>query len=213
MILYEATAERFIDDVDSNKILTQIERAFREKLGRGIPPSEVSAYSNSLPHMERVVRRSGVSKDCGILIEYKIPLTNFRIDFIISGHDEDGNKNFVIVELKQWQKASSTDADGLVETYVGGATRVVTHPSYQASRYKDFMSDFNEAIYSGSVNAFSCAYLHNYEANDPEPLLEDKYAKVVSSSPVYFRDDQNKLENFIAKYVKYGNGIDILSNK
>lgn len=210
MIVYEATAKRFIDDVDSNQIITQIEKAFREKLGRGIPPSEVSAYANSLPHMERVVRRSGVADDCGILIEYKIPLTNFRIDFVVAGQDSNGNKNFVIVELKQWQKANIAEGDGLVESFTGGANRIVTHPSYQSMRYKDFIGDFNETVYSGSVRTYSCAYLHNYPEKTPEPLLDDKYTKVVEKSPLYFRDDQSKLEQFIAKYVKYGKGMDIL---
>ena len=210
MIVYEATAKRFMDDVDSNSILKMIEIAFQEKLGRSIPPSEVSAYTNSLPHMERVVRRSGVADDCGILIEYKIPLTNFRIDFVISGHDEQGNKNFVIVELKQWQKAEAVDGDGMVESFTGGAPRVVTHPSYQSMRYKDFMSDFNEVLYSGSVQAYSCAYLHNYPEKQPEPLLDEKYTKVIDKSPIYFRDDQSKLQDFISKYVKYGKGMEIL---
>lgn len=210
MIVYEATAKRFIQDVDSNQIVSEIEKAFQEKLGRGIPPSEVSAYANSLPHMERVVRRAAVADDCGVLIEYKIPLTNFRIDFVIAGQDECGNKNFVIVELKQWQKASIAEGDGLVESYTGGANRVVTHPSYQAYRYKDFISDFNETVYSGSVSTQSCAYLHNYPQNTPEPLLDDKYDKILHKSPIYFRDDQSKLEDFIAKYVKYGKGMDIL---
>ena len=210
MIVYEATAKRFIEDVDSNQILSEIEKAFREKLGRGIPPGEVSAYVNSLPHMERVVRRAGVADDCGILIEYKIPLTNFRIDFVISGTDEEGNKNFVIVELKQWQQARIAEGDGLVESFTGGAHRVVTHPSYQSSRYKDFMGDFNEAIYSGSVKAYSCAYLHNYPTSEPEPLLDDKYRSVVANSPIYFRDDQTKLQDFISKYVKHGKGMEVL---
>lgn len=210
MIVYEATAKKFIDDVDSNQIITQIEKAFQEKLGRGIPPGEVSAYANSLPHMERVVRRSGVADDCGILIEYKIPLTNFRIDFVVAGQDASGNKNFVIVELKQWQQATVADGDGLVESFTGGAKRVVTHPSYQSMRYKDFISDFNEAVYSGSVQAYSCAYLHNYPEKESEPLLDNKYSEVIERSPVYFRDDQTKLEDFIAKYVKHGKGMDIL---
>lgn len=210
MIVYEATAEKFIDDVDSNKIITEIEKAFQDKLGRGIPPSELPAYQNSLPAMERVVRRSGVAGDCGILIEYKIPLTNFRIDFVISGTDDEGNKNFVIVELKQWQTATTADGDGLVESFTGRANRVVTHPSYQASRYKDFVSDFNEVVYSGSVKAYSCAYLHNYEEKDPEPLLDSRYEKILQTSPVYFRDDQAKLEEFLKKYVKHGKGAEIL---
>lgn len=210
MIVYEATAEKFKNDVDSNQIVSEIEKSFQKNLGRGIPPAEVAAYQNSLPHMERVVRRSGVANDCGILIEYKIPLTNFRIDFVISGKDELGNNNFVIVELKQWQKADIADGDGLVESFTGKANRIVTHPSYQSSRYKDFIGDFNEAVYSGSVKAYSCAYLHNYPEKSPEPLLNSKYQKVLEKSPIYFRDDQSKLEGFIAKYVKHGKGMDIL---
>jgi DUF2075 family protein len=210
MIVYEATAEKFIKDVDSNQIVSEIEKAFQEKLGRGIPPAEITAYANSLPHMERVVRRSGVPGDCGILIEYKIPLTNFRIDFVISGEDEFGNKNFVIVELKQWQKAQTAEGDGLVESFTGNAQRVVTHPSYQAMRYRDFISDFNEVIYSGTVKAYSCAYLHNYKNSNPEPLLDSRYTKVIESSPIYFRDDQTLLEDFVSKYVKKGKGMDIL---
>jgi SOS-response transcriptional repressor LexA len=210
MIVYEATAKKFINDVDSNQIIPEIEKAFQRKLGRGIPPAEISAYANSLPHMERVVRRSKVSEDCGILIEYKIPLTNFRIDFVIAGTDINGNKNFVIVELKQWQKAVVADGDGLVESYTGNAQRVVTHPSYQALHYKDFISDFNEVIYGGSVKAYSCAYLHNYPIKNPEPLLDDRYKEIIQGSPIYFRDDQSKLEDYIAKYVKYGKGMDIL---
>lgn len=210
MIVYQSTAKEFIEAVDSNKILTKIEEAFQEQLGRSIPPSEVSAYTNSLPHMERVIRRADVAEDCGILIEYKIPLTNFRIDFVISGTDEVGKKNFVIVELKQWQSANIAEGDGLVESFTGGAERVVTHPSYQAQRYKDFMSDFNETIYSGVVEVYSCAYLHNYPEKKPEPLLDDRYKKILSNSPVYFRDDQSKLQDFISKYVKNGNGMEIL---
>ena len=210
MIVYEATAKKFIDDIESNLIISEIEKAFQEKLGRGIPPGEYAAYQNSLPRMGMVVKRSGVSEDCGILVEYKIPLTNFRIDFIISGIDDAGNKNFVIVELKQWQKAEVADGDGLVESFTGGANRVVTHPSYQASRYKDFISDFNEVVYSGSIKAYSCAYLHNYSDRDPEPLLDSRYDKILEGTPIYFRDDQSKLESFLSKYVKYGKGMEVL---
>lgn len=210
MIIYQSTAKEFRDTVDTGGIVPAIEAAFRSKLGRGVPPSEVSAYTNSLPQMERVVRRSGIADDCGIMIEYKIPLTNFRVDFIVSGQDENGNKNFIIVELKQWSKASVADGDGLVESFTGGANRVVAHPSYQALSYKNFISDFNENVANDTVLAYSCAYLHNYSEANPEPLRETRYAKILEQSPVFLRDDQEKLEAYLNKYVKYGKGMDIL---
>ena len=163
MIIYQSTAKEFQDVVDAGQIIPAIEKAFRSKLGRGIPPAERGAYANSLPQMERVVRRAEIADDCGIMIEYKIPLTNYRVDFIVSGEDEHGTKNFIIVELKQWSEALAAEGDELVvETFTGGANRIVPHPSYQAASYRDFISDFNENVANDSITAYSCAYLHNY---------------------------------------------------
>jgi len=211
MIIYQSTAKEFRDTVDRGQILPAIEASFRSKLGRGIPPAERGAYTNSLPQMERIVRRAEIADDCGIMIEYKIPLTNYRVDFIVSGVDEHGSKNFIIVELKQWSEAQVADGDELVvETFTGRANRIVPHPSYQAASYKDFISDFNENVANDVIAAFSCAYLHNYEEKVPEPLREERYAKLIERSPLFLRDDQEKLEEYLKKYVKYGKGMDIL---
>jgi uncharacterized protein len=46
-----------------------------------------------------------------------------RIDFLISGHNEDGNTNVAIVELKQWDGNSMetvADRDRIVKTFLGG---------------------------------------------------------------------------------------------
>ena len=210
MIVYRATAGEFKSSVDEGNLISQIEAAFKTKLGRGLPPSEVSAYRNSLPQMERVVRRSGIADDCGVLIEYKIPLTGYRIDFVITGEDEHRNKNFVIVELKQWSSAEIADGDGLVETYTGHSLKVVTHPSYQAYSYKNFIEDFNQTVADGTIKAYSCAYLHNYLTNSPEPLADIRYAEIIEQSPIFFNVDQAKLEQYLARYVKHGKGTDIL---
>jgi DUF2075 family protein len=210
MILFQGTAKEFVDITESNRIIPILEAVFKEKLGRKLPPAEVGAYTNSLPYMGRVVRRSGIADDCGVLVEYVIPLTSNRIDFLVAGEDEEGNKNFVIFELKQWQTAEATDSDGVVRTFVGGSVRETTHPSYQANSYKLFLSDFNENIADGSIQAYACACLHNYAQKDPEPLTESQYSKIVKEAPIYFRDDQEKIEKFLLKYVSKGKGADIL---
>jgi uncharacterized protein len=210
MILYQGTAKEFVDIIDSNKIIPTLEDVFREKLWRKIPPAELSAYMNSLPYMWRVVRKSWIADTCGILIEYIIPLTSNRIDFLIAGEDDLWNKNFIIVELKQWQTAEKTNSDGIVRTFLGWSVRETTHPSYQAHSYKLFLSDFNQNISDGSIRAYACASLHNYEQKEPEPLMDDLYSQIVSEAPIYFRDDQEKLQMFLSRYVNKGNGTNIL---
>lgn len=211
MILYQGTVKEFSETIDTNQIISKLESVFRTKLGRSLPPAEKSAYMNSLPAMERAVRHSGIAEDCGVLIEYIIPLTSNRIDFLIAGEDESGQKNFIIVELKQWQDAESTTSDGIVRTFLNGRVRDTTHPSYQANSYKLFLSDFNEDIGTGgSIQAYACAYLHNYQEKNPEPLLENTYQENVELAPLYFRDDQERLEKFLQKYVGKGNGTEIL---
>lgn len=158
MIVYKNTAKGFREHVDRNMIrdiLTEnIIQAFN---GMRIGRSEQESWNHSLGFMERIVRRSGVADDCGILLEYTIPVTSKRIDFIIAGQNENGKENFVIIELKQWQSAEGTDMDGIVKTYLGGRIRDVPHPSYQANGYKDLLMDYNETIDQGGVDAHACA--------------------------------------------------------
>src|SRR4249920_2663983 len=109
--------------------------------------------------MGNVIRRSQISDDVGILIEYNLPSTSLRVDFIITGRDEADKKSFIIIEIKQWKEAFSTSKDGIVYTDYFGNT---PHPSYQSYSYKLFLTDFNEYVYSSSLKGYSCAYLHNY---------------------------------------------------
>lgn len=210
MIIYKNSAKGFKEDVDTNIIVSSIERNLIEKFGRRVAPNEKTAWQNSLGYMERIVRRSQVSDECGILVEYVIPSTSNRVDFIISGCDEAGGENFIVVELKQWQSAKSTSMDGVVKTALNGGERETTHPSYQAYSYKSFIRDYNEEISSGSLGIHSCAVLHNYVEQNPEPLRDKLYEKFTSDSPIYFKDDQEKLEEFLYKHVGKGGGMEVL---
>lgn len=210
MILYRSNSAEFRNEVDRNIIVDRIEEAYIKNLGRRVNASERRAWNNSMRFMESVVRRSKIPDDCGVLIEYAIPSTSKRIDFIITGHDEKNQSNFLIVELKQWETAEATNKESLVKTYLNGMSRETTHPAYQAHSYKKYLSDMNSAIYAGDIKAISCAYLHNYKKKNPEPLLQDQYTEIIEQSPVFFASDSDKLEDFISRYVGKGQGMEIL---
>ncbi|HBQ64283.1 MAG TPA: ATP-dependent DNA helicase RecG [Clostridiales bacterium] len=210
MIIYRNSALGFRTAVEDNCIVEEIEARFMCQLGRRVPQGEKKAWTNSLRFMETSLRRSRVPDDCGVLIEYNIPSTSKRVDFIISGHDEIGSQNFVIIELKQWDRAEATDKEALVTAFIGGRNRETIHPAYQAYSYKKYLTDINEAIYTNDLKPQSGAFLHNYRRMEPEPLLGDQYRDIIQDTPVFFSGDVRQLEDFIRRYVGRGRGMDIL---
>lgn len=212
MIIYQNSVTGFQSDVDNNQIADKIEQEFIEKIGHTVSPSEKSSWNNSLYRMGTIVRLSKLPDTCWILIEYNIPSTSKRIDFLICGHDQHNQKNFIIVELKQWEKATTTDMPYLVNTFIHGNYHDVAHPSYQAYSYKHFLCDMSTAVYEKNIHPYSCAYLHNYKAGKKEPLLDKKYAEFYLDTPIFFKDDALKLEKFFHEYVGRGNGDTIVQD-
>lgn len=210
MIIYRSNALEFRHEVESNMIVESINDLYLDKFGRKPGDGEKRAWNNSMRFMETIIRKSNIPDDCGILIEYNIPSTSKRIDFVVTGHDGEEKPNFVIIELKQWEKAEVTDKEFLVKTFLNNKIRETTHPAYQAYSYKKFLSDMNDAIYNGNVHAMSCAYLHNYHKKHPEPLLDNKYLEIIKDTPIFFSSDTEKLEDFIRRYVGRGKGMDII---
>ncbi len=210
MIIYSSNALAFRESVDNNQITVQIEEAFIKGMGKRPNQGEVRAWNNSMQFMEKIIRNSKVADDCGILIEYNIPSTSKRIDFIIAGQDEQKNDNFVIVELKQWDAVEAMDREDVVRAFIGGRTRETPHPSYQAWSYKQYLSDMNEAVYSKDINGYSCAYLHNYRTVQPDPLQYNQYQDIIREAPLFLADDASKLQDFLKRHVGEGNGVNLL---
>lgn len=211
MVIYRNTNLAFREDVESNRISDIIESKFIEKIGHRESPAEKTAWRNSMQYMERVLRNSKIAEDCGVLIEYMIPNTSKRVDFIVTGRNEKQEKNFVLVELKQWENADTTEIPELVHTFVGGGFRDVQHPSYQAESYNRMMGLMNEGIYAHEITGHPCVYLHNYACKSPEPLLDNRYEDGVRHAPIYFMDDYRELQEYLKQMVGAGNGMEILN--
>ena len=210
MIVYQATKSKFLEQVHSTAIETVVKNAFFMKLGRRVGESELNSWRTSLVCMGRVLLDEGIPADAGVAIEYNIPQSGKRVDFILTGLGEDRSPQVIIVELKQWETAKLTKLDGVVSTFTGGAHREVSHPSYQAWSYAALLDGFNEAIYEGGVTLQPCAYLHNYL---PDGVIKhDFYATHIERAPVFLEGDEerDKLRAFIKKHVKYGDSIELL---
>ena len=208
MIIYRATKKQFVEDVFNNTIADNIDEAFFEHLGRHTSPNEVRSWQNSMQYMFKVVDTPELPDEAGVAIEYQIPLTAKRVDFIISGLNAQKKAQLVIIELKQWEDAEPTQKPGIVVTRFQNGKAEVAHPSYQAWSYAYMLSNYNLTIQENDVNICPCAYLHNYS---PDGMINGKlYEDYVVKAPVFLKNDAARLQDYILRYVRYCSPEDII---
>lgn len=208
MIVYSATRVEFTADVYANAIESKILAAFQSRMGRTTSRNEIESWKNSMQYMNNVLVDSGTAEDAGVAIEYQIPLTSKRVDFILTGLDDDRRETAVIVELKQWSTVEQTEKDAIVETVIGGSKREVPHPSYQAWTYAALIRDFNETVQDDAISLRPCAYLHNCATNIV--VNSSFYHEHTSKAPAFVRGDVERLRDFLQRYIRYGDKSDIL---
>ena len=123
MIVYDGLKVDFMNDVRDNLVCNKIYNQYQKYFGR-TTDAQMRAWQNSMQYMRNILDSNEIPDDCGVAIEYNIPMTSKRIDFILTGENETGTKTVVIVELKQWDDCESVDnEDGVVKTFVGGGVR------------------------------------------------------------------------------------------
>lgn len=208
MIVYSATKREFIEDVRSNRIAEIIENEVLRKLNRNSPRNEKLSWENSLQYMSQVLWDDEIPSSAGVAIEYNLPMTNRRVDFILTGKDHQRNDTAVIVELKQWQEVKKTNKDAIVKTRFQHGEVETNHPSYQAWSYSATIENYNETVRLESIRLQPCAYLHNMKSsaviNDPF------YASHTDKAPVFISQDALKLSDFLKQYVKYGDSDNVM---
>jgi DUF2075 family protein/archaellum biogenesis ATPase FlaH len=210
MIVYVADKKQFLYHSDYDDIEDVILKEFKGATGHWVNDSEIRSWRNSLGYVARVLRDDDIPDDIGIAIELHIPQSSKRLDVTLTGRDEAGAKNAIVIELKQWETAAATTKDAIVVTFVGKGRREVVHPSYQAWSYASLLEGFNEAVYDGGISIKPCAYLHNYARDGV--IDAPHYAGYTQKAPLFLKgaSEQQELRNFIKKHVKYGDSKEVL---
>ncbi len=134
MLVYASTKAGFHADVSHNRIEQVVHDAFRTRFGHSTSRQEIASWTNSLMYMNNVLQMSDIPDDSGVAIEYRIPQTSKRIDFILTGKDSGNHDTAIIVELKQWTEVEATNLDGIVATYLGGADVKLRIPHIRRGR-------------------------------------------------------------------------------
>ena len=211
MLIYEGTKDKFLMSVEQDLIAIEIENNIYERMHRHTAKNEFRAWENSMEYMYKVLNDQDIPSDAGIAIEYNIPQTSKRVDFLISGYGKKDDANVVLIELKQWDELEAVPGrDGLVQTYTGNAMRQVVHPSYQAWSYAMLISDYNASVQEGMVSIFPCAYLHNYRRRKQDPIDARQYETYLEDAPAFTRGEVTKLREFIKKSIRTGDNKELI---
>ncbi len=211
MIIYDGIKTDFLKSVENDAIALEIQKNILARMGRHTAKSEFRAWENSLEYMYKVLNDSDIPQDAGIAIEYNIPQTSKRIDFLISGYDHRDQGNVAIVELKQWEELKPIGGvDALVETYTGGAVRRVVHPSYQAWSYAQLIKDYNATAQDLDIGLHPCVCMHNYIRHENDPVDDPMFKDYTDEAPVYTKGQVSSLRAFIKQFIRKGDQEKVL---
>lgn len=204
MIIYQASKRQFLHHALRDDIEDVVSRHYTAATGRNVGRSEVQAWQHSLLEMAKVLQDEEIPGDASVAIEYQLPQSSKRIDFVIAGEDEEERPKLVIVELKQWSESRRSEKDAIVWARRGGRTgeQEGPHPSYQAWTYAAYLQDFNAAVQDGAMALRPCAYLHNHPRNGE--IDHPHYREHISRAPLFLARERAKLQAFIREHVRHG---------
>jgi len=210
--LYAGMSVAFVEDTVRNQIARKLSDAFFQYYGYPAAKSEVAAWGNSLRAMAQVVQFANLD-DHGVVLEYELPSSSRRLDFMICGRDSSSRDEAVIVELKQWSDCEAAEAEGLVSTWVGGKNREVAHPSVQVGQYQQYLADTHSAFYEGNhpIQLGACSYLHNYEIRPDDVLLAPKFTETIARYPLFGSDAVDELTGYLRERLSAGHGDSVLA--
>ena len=212
MLIYQAPSARFIDDVRGNTISDIMQENYRAHLGRNPAQPEFVSWQNSLSRV-RDLLELGQLNDIYVALEYEVPYNQSRLDCLLFGKGGDDNSNVILIELKQWSAVKALPEEGnFVETYTGGAERIVPHPSQQVKGYHNYMLGFIEEFEKEpTLTLHSYAYCHNYSRTDGKGLHNPVYKALIDEFPLYSKEDTRLLGNRIRELLDRGSGFEIFN--
>ena len=100
MLIYADDKGGFMRLLDQARLADWIKELVQAKMRRIVGRAEYRSWANSLRDMGHVLDDDSIPDNVGIAIEYNIPQTGMRIDFMISGYDGSNHGNVIVIELK-----------------------------------------------------------------------------------------------------------------
>jgi DUF2075 family protein len=210
-IIYDAPQTQFFKDVLVNTFADRVRDNFSRIYDKKPGESEFNSWIDTGKVIKNLVELSSL-ENVYVAFEYQVPYTQKRIDCLLFGKNKQGKGTITHIEMKQWQKVEALDCEGnFVETYTGGSTKKVVHPSQQVQGYHNYLIGFVEIFEEDNLDLFGYVYCPNYVKKEGEGLLNPKYKEIVSKFPIYTKDDIEKLAERLKELLSQEDGFDIFN--
>lgn len=213
MRLYEGTVQEFKTDVLNNEIADIIAKNYLEKIKRKINESEYRSWETSLRVLKDSLDVPELFQN-KIIIEYRLPYSERRIDVILFGKSADNKNTIIVVELKQWSNNSIRDSgiEGNLEINYGDHRGQQAHPCLQVQAYVVDMNDFIKVFKeSPKIELIGCAYCHNYNKNEKAILYNPEFQDIIKKYPLFSKQDVKKLGEYLKEKLSGDSGFQIFN--
>lgn len=213
-VAYSATKDVFINDVKWNRFIPKMRVGAKlNHIGSG--DSEIRSWQSNAPSVRNLLELSQIPDDIIVSFEYKVP-NGGRIDCMLYGEGNNGLKNVIHIELKQWGNNSVSELydTGVfkVDAFTGGSYRAVCHPSQQVLNYQTHLLNFVEELNADDTNLEGLAYCYNYDSNaTPNALYANHYRAILDQHRLYSGNEIEPLAARIHELLCNGSGLEIFN--
>lgn len=159
--LLRTSGKGLADLARADRIGTTLATQMLHTMSRKASESEVRSWDASLRALAADLELAGL-EGVEVLIEYQLPLSSKRIDVVLAGeHPRRGGPSYVVVELKQWTRASLFEDEPELVLQPTYGRRPVLHPVAQVRGYCEYLLDFVSTLHGSADVLAGAAYLHN----------------------------------------------------
>ena len=159
MPLYRDSVAGVRAQIAAGTLVPTMSQQFVHAYGYRTSPAEVRSWERSLTVLANDLHDAGL-EGVEVLLEYQLPLTSRRVDAVLCGvHPRTADTSYVVVELKQWSRATPVEGTDDVVLDDGRGRRL--HPAAQVGGYCDYIADFNASLGGSTERLSGVAYLHN----------------------------------------------------
>lgn len=172
-----------------NEAIERLRQGFFELTGEQPTVEQKLAWHGVWQNLQKVL--PSLPDDVWVAFEYRLPMSNERIDVLLLGSDRDSKPVAIIGEFKGWRKVQSVR-----DWVVKADGQLHQHPEFQLLNYLGKVKNSHSA--AGDFELLGLAWLYNLPRNDLN----------FREMPVFFASEFNEVKRFLNSRVTQGLNAD-----